>query len=64
MNEDVKIRVEFQTREALKAMGRKGETYDAVIRRLIEHYAKDFVSALGESLLEITDIEKEADGNE
>ena len=30
-----KIRVAIATRKALRAIGRKGESYDAVIRRLI-----------------------------
>lgn len=36
MPEYVKMRVERSTREALKAIGSKGETYDAIIRRLLE----------------------------
>lgn len=32
-----KIRVSIETREALKELGRKGESYDSVIRGLIEN---------------------------
>ena len=32
----VKIRLQLSTREALKDHGRKGESYDAVILRLLE----------------------------
>jgi len=37
----VKIRVDSSTRGALKALGRKGESYDAVIRRLIRESHAD-----------------------
>lgn len=36
MTEDVKIRVTYVTRKALKALGKKGETYDGIIRNLME----------------------------
>ena len=36
MDDWVTIKVRQETRERLKALGRKGETYDDVIRRLIE----------------------------
>ena len=36
LDKTVKIRVYPETRAALKAIGRKGESYDAVIRRLLE----------------------------
>ena len=32
----VKIKVDLSTREALKALGRKGESYDDVVRALID----------------------------
>lgn len=35
VSEDVKIRVSRETREALKDMGRKGQSYDVVIRCLL-----------------------------
>lgn len=34
--ETVVIRIRPETREKLKALGRKGETYDSIIWRLIE----------------------------
>jgi len=37
----VTIRISKETRERLKALGRKGETYDDVIARLIEFYEKE-----------------------
>ena len=30
------LKINIETREALKAIGRKGETYDAIIRRLLK----------------------------
>ena len=41
MSHIVKIKLTRETREALKAMGRKGETYDAVIRRLMEREERE-----------------------
>ncbi len=38
MKTPVKIRLDSTTREALKALGRKGETYDDVLRRLIKYW--------------------------
>ena len=38
MKTPVKIRVDLSTREALKASGRKGESYDVVIRRLVKYW--------------------------
>jgi len=35
MPEYVKMRIKRSTREAVKALGRKGETYDIIVRRLI-----------------------------
>jgi predicted CopG family antitoxin len=36
MSLEATIKISFETRDALKTLGRKGESYDAVIRRLIE----------------------------
>lgn len=41
MKTPVKIRVDLSTRHALKALGRKGESYDAVIRRQIRESHTD-----------------------
>ena len=38
VSEVVKIRVSADTRADLKALGRKGESYDAVIQRLIKEF--------------------------
>lgn len=35
------IRIRASTREKLKAIGRKGETYDDIINRLIEEHGRD-----------------------
>jgi len=35
------IRISKEVRERLKALGRKGETYDDVIMRLIEFYERE-----------------------
>lgn len=35
------ISVKPETREILKTLGRKGETYDEIIRKLIEFYRKE-----------------------
>ena len=40
MKTPVKIRVDLSTREALKDIGRKGESYDVVIRRLANYWIK------------------------
>jgi len=34
------IKINIETREELKKLGRKGETYDKIIKRLIECYKK------------------------
>jgi hypothetical protein len=36
MEEAVIIKVKRETREMLKSLGKKGETYDEIIRRLVE----------------------------
>jgi predicted CopG family antitoxin len=36
MSLEATIKISFETRDALKTLGRKGESYDTVIRRLIE----------------------------
>ena len=39
--EMVVIKVSRETRERLKALGRKGETYDDIIRRLLQLAEED-----------------------
>lgn len=58
----VNIRVSPETRDALTAIGRKGETYDAILRRLIAHHAKTRPLELGEMERDLDDIEKESEG--
>ncbi len=38
MKTPVKIRLDSRTREALRGIGRKGETYDDVLRRIIKYW--------------------------
>jgi hypothetical protein len=40
------IQVEIATRDELKSLGRKGETYDSVIKRLLR--ANEYVSFMDE----------------
>ena len=40
MSKDTTIIVSKETREVLKALGRKGESYDAIIRRLLDDEEK------------------------
>jgi hypothetical protein len=40
MMEYVIIKVKRETRDALKSLGKKGETYDDIIRRLIDALKK------------------------
>lgn len=54
-----KIRVAIATRTALKAIGQKGESYDAVIRRLMRYWLEFAVQAKPEVLKELLDIEEE-----
>jgi predicted DNA-binding protein len=37
---DTTIRLSSDTRDKLVALGKKGESYDTLIARLIEHYKK------------------------
>lgn len=37
---DTSIRVTVETRDKLIALGRKGESYDALLRKMIEVYKK------------------------
>lgn len=55
------IKISPEIRGALKALGRKGETYDVILRRLLDHYAKTRPLDLGEAAREIPDIEKETE---
>lgn len=34
------ISLDAETRDRLKALGRKGETYDELVNRLIDHYLR------------------------
>jgi predicted CopG family antitoxin len=40
MMETTVIKVKKETREMLKSLGRKGESYDDIIRRLIEAWRR------------------------
>jgi len=41
MSEMTTIPVAVETRERLKQLGKKGDTYDEIIRRLLEHAGED-----------------------
>jgi len=54
-----KIRVSIETRKALRDIGRKGESYDAVIRRLIDWCIKAELGGAAGSILYLPDVEEE-----
>ena len=54
-----KIRVSIETRTALKALGRMGETYDAVIRRLIKNGHAAGILPGAAPILDLFDLEEE-----
>lgn len=56
------MKVSVETHQALTAIGRKGESFDAILRRLIAHHAKTRPLELHEMERDLTDIEKEAEG--
>lgn len=60
VDKPVKIQVYLSTRKTLKALGRKGESYDVVIRRLIKHYGETHPFEVSEQIRELRDIEEEA----
>ena len=47
------IQIRNDTKRRLDLLGRKGDTYDAVIRRLIDHYA-----GIGRGISSLSDIHK------
>jgi len=55
----VKIRVDLSTRKALKDIGRKGESYDAVIRRLIDYCIKAELRGAVTPIRLLQDMEEE-----
>ena len=55
----IKIRVAVATRTALKAVGWKDESYDDVIRRLIERVYGPEIYAGAASILGLPDMEEE-----
>ena len=56
----VNIRVSPETRDSLTAIGSKGETYDGIIRRLVEDSRLYREVLGGTGIRDIPDIEKEA----
>ena len=54
-----KIRVSIETREALKEIGRKGESFDAVIRRLIKYWVLEESYEGAAGILDLFDMEEE-----
>lgn len=61
ISKDVKIRVSRETREAINALKRGGESQDAVIRRLISSYVKPILEELAEWMRPIIDPILEAE---
>jgi len=56
MENTTTIQVEREVKEALKKMGRKGDTYNEIIKRLIEK--AEYIKFMGEQYM-ILDNEKE-----
>jgi hypothetical protein len=56
-SEDTRIPVKVDTRQRLRDTGSKGETYDEIIRRLL-----DEDDAASQRLIEATDVEKNSEG--
>jgi len=59
MKTPVKIRVDLSTRQALKDIGRKGESYDVVIRRLIKYWVLEELYEGASRILDLLDLEEE-----
>jgi len=55
------IKVSEETHQALTTLGSKGESYDAILVRLLEHHAKTRPLELHEMERDLDDIEKEAE---
>jgi len=54
-----KIRVSIETRKALRDIGRKGESYDAVIRRLVKYWVLEEMYEGAAGILDLFDMEEE-----
>ena len=55
VTKSVKIRVSIETREAINALKRGGESQDAVIRRLISDHVTPILDELAEWMREVID---------
>jgi len=62
LSEQTTIIVYKETRDALKAIGRKGETYDAILVRLIEYHRQGVSTASALMKPLGGDIAEEAEG--
>ena len=62
MSETKTVKVSSETHQALTDLGRKGESYDVVIRRLIDEWRlrTDRLKVLDE--MDLKKLEKEAEG--
>lgn len=58
------IKVSPETHQTLTALGRKGESYDAILVRLIAHYARTLHIDLSGAVGNILDIEAEGEDDE
>jgi len=54
-----RIRVSIETRQALQDIGKKGESFDAVIRRLIKYWVLEESYEGAASILDLFDMEEE-----
>jgi len=62
VSENTTVIVSKDTRDALKAIGMKGETYDAILRRLIMTYTVPDGWPVPDAIKKLHDIEKETEG--
>ena len=62
MSETTTIKVSRETHQALLDMGRKGETFDAILRRLM--YVREYVKQMSDDMLENAEMRfyEEAEG--
>ncbi len=62
MKTPVQIRIDYTTREALRLLGRKGQSYDDVLRRVIRYWALEEMHKDAYLILDLLGPEEEAEG--